>query len=221
MTRRNIRADFARAVHDYLLVEQTALAPADLGLVFGNRRIIEPLARHAADLYHTGYFPLIVAAGGVQTKGNLTEAEAVRRALIKKGVPVSAILTEQESRHTGENVLMTRALLAQKGLERNIASVIGIGHIVAARRFLMTLERHWPEIHKMHVSANPFGVPAKDWHTHGTFRHHALQEWDKIEPYQADGKIREIDLAALERVTRRLQMMNAQPPSSDSVPQPL
>lgn len=200
-----LREDFARAVHDYLLIEQTALLPADCGLIFGNKHIIEPLARTAAHLYHHGYFPRIVASGGVQVDAHHTEASALRRAMMQQGVADSDILLETQSTHTGENVLMSRALLEQHGLARDMTTVIGIGHIVAARRFLMTLERHWPGLHKMHVSANPYGTAPKDWHLHPHFRTHVMQEWRKIAPYLAADKIREVDMDHLNRVTSSLR----------------
>lgn len=200
-----IKDEFARVVHDYLLIEQTTLIPADFALIFGNKNIIEPLADRTADLYHTGHFPLIVASGGVKTKSRITEAEALRQALLKRGIPGSAILTEKQATNTGENVTLTRALMTDVGLESGVSSVISIGHIIAARRFLMTLERHWPGIHKMHASANPFSVAARDWHTHDIFRRHAIAEWRKIDPYKNQGLIREIDIAALNHATAILK----------------
>lgn len=221
MTRKvSIKEEFAKAVHSYLLIEQTALIPADFALVFGNKNIIEPLAQRTADLYHTGHFPLIVTSGGVKTRSRVTEAEALRRALMKRGIPDSAILTEKQASHTGENVTMTRALLEQQGLAQNITSVISIGHIVAARRFLMTLERHWPEIHKMQASANPFNVAAKDWHTHDTFRRHTMTEWRKIIPYTTQGLIREVNIADIDHVTSILKALRAEAPSSSAGPDP-
>ncbi len=202
MTRKtSIRDEFARKVSDYLLIEQMALAPADFALVFGNKHIIEPLADRTADLYKQGYFPLIVVSGGVRTKARVTEAEALRRALVERGIPDDVILTEKKARHTGENVTFTQALMAEKGLAQGLASVISIGHIVAARRFLMTLERHWPAIHKMHASANPFDAPAAQWHMHKSFRRAAMAEWRKIEPYLSEGKIREVDIPLLDMIT--------------------
>lgn len=225
----SIKEEFVRAVHDHLLIEQTALIPADFALVFGNKNIIEPLAQRTADLYHTGHFPLIVASGGVKTRSRLTEAEALRRSLVRKGVPNNVIIPETQAAHTGENVLLTRALLESKGLAQTFSSVISIGHIIAGRRFLMTLERHWPEIHKMQASANPFDVPVRDWHTHETFRRHAVKEWRKLAPYQAQDLIREVDIAALNRATAYIKAIRAlasaspapaQKPDSGS-PQPM
>ena len=141
MTGRTIKEEFARVVQNYLLIEQTALVPADFALIFGNKHITDTLADRAATLYHEGYFPLIVTSGGVKTKARVSEAEALRRALVSRGVPDDVILTEKKARNTGENVIFTRALMTDKGLEQGVTSVISIGHIIAGRRFLMTLER--------------------------------------------------------------------------------
>lgn len=198
-----VRAHFARAVHEYLLIEQTDLVPADFGLVFGNPLAIGSLAENAADLYHTGHFPLIVVSGGVQTPEGTLEAVALRQQLLSRGVPDSAILSEPCALHTGDNVTLTRALLQAEGLEAGISSVISIGHIRAARRFLMTLEQHWPGIHKMHSSANPYNIPARSWHLNDHVRYDIMQEWRKIGPYLKQGWISEVNIPALNRETAR------------------
>lgn len=209
-----VRAHFARAVHEYLLIEQTDLAPADFGLVFGNPLAIPSLAENAADLYHTGHFPLIVVSGGVQTPDGTLEAAALRQSLLSRGVPDSVILSESRSLHTGDNVTLTRALLQAEGLEAGISSVISIGHIRAARRFLMTLERHWPGIHKMHSSANPYSVPAHAWHLNDDIRYDVIQEWRKIGPYLKQGWISEVDIPALNRETARRRAQASTLPAS-------
>lgn len=209
-----VRAHFARAVHEYLLIEQTDLATADFGLVFGNPLAIASLAENAADLYHTGHFPLIVVSGGVQTPDGMLEAVALRQSLISRGVPDSVILSEPRSLHTGDNVTLTRALLQAEGLEADISSVISIGHIRAARRFLMTLERHWPGIHKMHSSANPYNTPAHGWHLNDHIRYDVMQEWRKIGPYLKQGWIAEVDIPALNRETARRRTQVSTLPAS-------
>jgi hypothetical protein len=229
VTRKTIKEEFAQAVQNYLLIEQTALIPADFALIFGNKHIIDTLADRTAALYHEGYFPLIVASGGVKTKARITEAEALRRALVSRGVPDDAILTEKKARHTGENVTFTRTLMADKGRGQDMTSVISIGHIIAARRFLMTLERHWPEIHKMQASANPFNTAPQEWHLHETFRRTAMTEWRKIKPSLKQDLIREVNIAALDATTASLRDSRSQAPAaanhpngpgSDSGPQP-
>ena len=126
----------------YLLVE-TPLARADVCIIFGGQRA-DDMANHAANLYHRGFFPRIAVTGGVTTNDGRLEAHRMRDVLIQRGVPKSAILVEDKATNTGENVINTRALLERTLGKGAIKSAIAIGQIHASRRFLMTLERHWP-----------------------------------------------------------------------------
>jgi hypothetical protein len=58
-----------------------------------------------------------------------------------------------------------------------------------ARRYPMTLHRHWPDVEKMLVTIDGFATPRALWHTDPEFRRRMLREWDKIEPYRAKGFI--------------------------------
>jgi hypothetical protein len=77
---------------------------------------------------------------------------------------------------------------ARLGL-RNIRSVICLGNMWTARRYAMTLHRHWPEVEKMLVTVNHLKTPAELWHTDPELRARVLGEWRKIEPYKARGLI--------------------------------
>ena len=79
---------------------------------------------------------------------------------------------------------------AALGLQ-NIRSVICLGNSWTARRYPMTLQRHWPEVEKMLVTVDSFATPRALWHTDPEFRIRMLREWDKIEPYMAKGFIAE------------------------------
>jgi hypothetical protein len=69
--------------------------------------------------------------------------------------------------------------------------VICLGNSWTARRYPMTLHRHWPEVEKMLVTVDSFETPRGRWHTDPAFRARVLAEWDKIEPYKARGFIAE------------------------------
>jgi pimeloyl-ACP methyl ester carboxylesterase len=74
---------------------------------------------------------------------------------------------------------------------RNVRSVICLGNSWTARRYAMTLHRHWPEVTKMLVTIDAFATPRELWHTDPEFRRRVLREWDKIAPYLARGFIAE------------------------------
>lgn len=191
---KKLSAEFLKAVGEYMLVE-TPLARADVCIVFGGEHAAE-LAQHAADLYEKGYFGLVVVSGAVNAINGVKEAETMRDILIRRGVPGEIILFDDKATNTGENVVNAMKLLEEKKGLKNIGSVLGIGQIHGSRRFLMTLEKHWPEVTKMFSAPNYYGEPRERWHEDGTFRDDVLREFNKVAPYKEKGFIAEVDLDA-------------------------
>jgi hypothetical protein len=210
---KKLAAAFLKHIGDYMLVE-TPLARADMCLLFGGSRADE-LAARAAELYHQGYFPLIICSGGVLTPKGEVEAYQMRDVLLAKGVPDGAILVEDKATNTGENVLYTKQLLKDLGRLKDIHSVLGIGQIHGSRRFLMTLERHWAGVTKMFTAPNYFPVSREDWHQDKTFRAAVLREYRKIPKYKARDIIREVDMEAL-----KVKIGSRPPPVPPAPPAP-
>ncbi|WP_276482044.1 YdcF family protein [Paraflavitalea pollutisoli] len=105
------------------------------------------VATRGAELYLAGWAPLIVFSGGLGnlTKEIWTETEADQFAAIARnmGVPDQAILVENKSTNTGENILFTQELLKQRGLDP--ASFIVVQKPYMERRSYATFKKHWPE----------------------------------------------------------------------------
>jgi uncharacterized SAM-binding protein YcdF (DUF218 family) len=105
------------------------------------------VAERAADLYLEGWAPLIVMSGGLGnfTKDLWTEKEADKFATIalEKGVPESAILIENNSTNTGENILFTQQLLDKNSLDPQRFIVVQKPYM--ERRAYATGKKHWPE----------------------------------------------------------------------------
>lgn len=108
----------AALIWDYHHLHHT-LEKADCILALGSHDL--RVAERAAELYLQGYAPLLVCSGGL---GRLTEGcwdlpEGQRFAQVARelGVPEAAILIEDKSTNTGENLQLTRALLAKHGLD--------------------------------------------------------------------------------------------------------
>lgn len=208
---KKLSKEFMKAVGEYMLVE-TPLAKADLCLLFGGERADE-LATRAAELYHQGYFPLIVVSGGVKTSKGELEAFQMFDVLRKNGVPASAILIEDKATNTGENVTCTMELLKKEGKFKDIKSVLGIGQIHGSRRFLMTLERRWPQVLKMFTAPNYFPVAREDWLQDRTFRRAVIREYKKIPKYKIRGLIREVDMDKLAKeIAKQPQPAKIKPP---------
>ena len=169
----------------------TPVRPADLLFVFGTREDISRRVDEAFRLWREGCFRWSIVSGGVTPGSDRSECEVIKAAMVERGMPPEPILEEHHATNTGENVVFSLPILdAALGLE-NINSVICLGNTWTARRYPMTLHRHWPAVEKMLVTVDGFETPRALWHTDPDFRRRVLSEWDKIEPYKAKGFIAE------------------------------
>jgi uncharacterized SAM-binding protein YcdF (DUF218 family) len=100
------------------------------------------------DFYHRGLFPLIVFTGATvaTTVARFPRGEAVhyREYALANGVPPAAVLLEPQARNTGENISLTRKLLADHGVE--VRSVTLLSRPYQQRRAYATCQRLWPEV---------------------------------------------------------------------------
>ena len=178
------------AINAQHLIE-TPLRPADLLFVFGTRQDVEVRVDEACRLWRAGYFRWAIVSGGVTPGAELSECEIIAAAMVERGVPADIILREDRAMNTGENVIFSLPIIESALGLANINSVICLGNSWTARRYPMTLHRHWPEVEKMLVTVDSFETPRALWHTDAEFSRRMLSEWDKIEPYKARGFIAE------------------------------
>ena len=170
---------------------RTPLEPADLLFVFGTREDVAARVAEAFRLWREGFFRWGIVSGGITPGAEVSECEIIKAAMVARGIPGETILEEHRAMNTGENVIFSLPIIdAALGL-RNIRSVICLGSTWTARRYPMTLHRHWPEVEKMLVTVDSFATPRSQWHTDPEFCRRMLREWDKIEPYKAKGFIAE------------------------------
>jgi uncharacterized SAM-binding protein YcdF (DUF218 family) len=170
---------------------RTPIKPADLLFVFGTREDVARRVDEASRLWCEGFFRWSIVSGGVTPGSNRSECDVIKTAMVERGIPPQRILEEHCATNTGENVIFSLPVLdAALGLT-HIRSVICLGNTWTARRYAMTLHRHWPEVEKMLITVDGFETPRALWHTDPAFRFRVLLEWDKIEPYKAKGFIAE------------------------------
>jgi uncharacterized SAM-binding protein YcdF (DUF218 family) len=89
---------------------------------------------HAVRLYREGIAPLFIVTGGRGLPGDeTTEAEAARSYALTLGVPAEAILVEDESRTTYEQLRTVGAMLRERGL-RSAVLVSDRSHMLRSLR---------------------------------------------------------------------------------------
>jgi uncharacterized SAM-binding protein YcdF (DUF218 family) len=104
------------------------------------------VARRGAELFLDGWAPLLIFSGG---RGSITsrlwheaEADLFARIAVEMGVPQDRILVENRSTNTGENVLFTKHLLSEHGLDPH--SFIVVQKPYMERRSYATFRKVWP-----------------------------------------------------------------------------
>ena len=134
----------AKKLWDYHHLNQS-LEKSDCILVLGSHDL--RVAERGAELYLQGLAPILIFSGGL---GNLTkeiwkepEADKFATIALGMGVPQDAILIENKSTNTGENILFTQQLLKEKGL--NPQSFIIVHKPYMERRSYATFKKYWPD----------------------------------------------------------------------------
>jgi uncharacterized SAM-binding protein YcdF (DUF218 family) len=105
------------------------------------------VAERGAELFLEGWAPLLIFAGG---HGAITrhlwddpEADQFARIAVEMGVPSDRILVENRSTNTGENILFTKQLLAERHLDLRRFLVVQKPYM--ERRSYATFRKVWPE----------------------------------------------------------------------------
>ncbi|OYV07208.1 MAG: hypothetical protein CFE26_02225 [Verrucomicrobiales bacterium VVV1] len=105
------------------------------------------VADRAAELFHQDLAPRILFSGGTGRLTEVwteTEAEQFAARARELGVPDEAILIENRSTNTGENIRFSRELLLEKGLSPK--SILAIQKPYMERRVLAAMEVQWPGV---------------------------------------------------------------------------
>jgi uncharacterized SAM-binding protein YcdF (DUF218 family) len=120
------------------------LKKSDCILVLGSHDV--RVAEWAAELYLEQWAPILIFSGGLGrlTDGLWTETEADKfaRIAMDKGVPKQAVLIENRSTNTGENIIFTQQLLKEKKLDPQTFIVVQKPYM--ERRSYATFKKHWP-----------------------------------------------------------------------------
>ncbi|MFB7277170.1 YdcF family protein [Streptomyces hydrogenans] len=134
-----------KLIWDYHLMGHQ-LRPTGVAIGLGSHDL--GVAAASADLYHRGLFPTLVFTGGNSptTKARFPRGEAVhfREHALELGVPDEAILVEPKAANTGQNITLTRDLLAAAGIVP--ATVMLVSKPYMERRSFATARKLWPDV---------------------------------------------------------------------------
>lgn len=136
----------AQKLWNYHCIEKYPKTPVDIILALGSHDM--RVAQHAANLTIHGVGTTLVVSGG---SGKVTtgiwskpEAEVFSEVASQMGVSSDKIIVEPQARNTGENITLSRDLLALENIE--VKSGILVSKPYMRRRALATAEKQWPEV---------------------------------------------------------------------------
>lgn len=179
----------AQIVWDYCNF-RTPVTPSDAILVLGNSDI--RIALHAAELYHQKLAPLLIFSGGhspfTAKIFQKSEAECFAQVARDLGVPSNAILLEEKSTNTQENLEFTAELIVQKKI--NLGKIILVQKPNMLRRVFATAKKLLPELELL-VSSHSISL-AEAPHQHvpkEKFLHELTGDLQRIKVYAEKGFI--------------------------------
>ncbi len=113
--------------------------------VFGSKKDLDERLKLAIELYNNKRASYILFTGGKGKDGNISEAKIMKEKALSQGIPESAILTEEESNNTTENILCSMLVLERKFLLQNINRLIIVSSPFHIQRLSLTLSRYMPK----------------------------------------------------------------------------
>jgi uncharacterized SAM-binding protein YcdF (DUF218 family) len=180
--------NLGRVLWDYLKLG-SPLGQREAIVVFGGHDL--RVADWAAQLWLEGWAPWLVLSGGL---GYYTskiwkepEAHKFRRIALEKGVDSSAILVEDRSRNSGENVTRTREMLQSN--EVALQNALCVQKPYLERRVLLTLRKQWVDCDFL-MTSPPIAYanyPHPDIIDFDKLLHELVGQVDRLEKYPSLG----------------------------------
>ncbi len=162
-------------ISDYIFVSDE---PQKVDAIFLPGGSFPEQPEYAAELYHKGFAKWLIPSGGVSVKlgkwqgvrskadiynGDYkSDCEFFTDALIKNGVPASAIIGEDKSGHTRDNAFLSRKVVDEKGIEIKTAMIVC--KAFHARRCLMLYQMAFPDVKLIVCPVHCYNITKDNWY---------------------------------------------------------
>lgn len=135
----------AQLIWDYHQMHHE-LRACDAAIALGSHDLGVPA--YSAELFRAGLFPTLVFSGGPNPTApeRFPRGEAVhfREHAMQLGVPAQAILVEPNATNTGQNITLSRHVMAEAGIRPTTLMLIAMPSM--ERRAFATTREVWPEV---------------------------------------------------------------------------
>ena len=150
----------------------------------------------AVDLYKQKRADYILFSGGIKY-GKYTTSEAItmKNNALKKDVPAKAILTEELSNNTKENVISSLFTLENKFGIHNIRHLLVVSIPWHYRRCLLSLQTYYPNwINYTWCSANYQKCQPNNWWKYSDSTRYVINEINNLVKFVKEGQLLDIEI---------------------------
>ncbi|MDD2430100.1 MAG: YdcF family protein [Firmicutes bacterium] len=162
----------------------------DCILVFGSTNSLSYRLPGAIKLYHKKRAPYLLLSGGT-VKGMISEAEIMKQKAISLKVPESAILIEDRSTNTKENILFSLEILKNTFSKQKL-HILLVTTMFHMRRCILSAETFFP------ANYTYTSCPVKDlntlpgiWYKNPKAKNRALNEAKNLVRYVQSGELKD------------------------------
>lgn len=151
---------------------------ADIAFVFGATDDVELRLRteHAIDLYHVGYVPRLLLTGHGKGRGRASESSRMEEIALASGVPASALVQENGSMDTLENVTFSLDVLRGRQLLAQISTVLLVSSPWHMGRVIRIARAHVPAHWQLRCCPPPNICDEFTWRSSDLHRERVLHE---------------------------------------------
>ena len=164
---------------------------AELAMVFAADSEEDMLRRteRAVELYRDGYARRLLVTGGGVLARKRPEAKQMARIARELGVPDSDLLVEDRSANTFHNVRFSLALLEERGLLKELRTVLLVSSQWHMRRVLLTMRAYFPAQLRLVCCPTTRGCTRRTWTRSDACRQMVLRELELLVAFRESGAI--------------------------------
>lgn len=168
----------------------------DCIFVPGSSKAVKYRLPTAVQLYKQGRANKLLFSGGVTWEGQpYPEAIMLKNTAISMGIPESAILVENQSLHTKENVLASLLVLEREFYLHTISRLVVVSSHYHMRRLHLTLKTYFPNwIDYTLCPANDTITTETNWYLTDAGRARVKAECEKLIRYVQLGALQDEDI---------------------------
>ena len=177
-----------KKITDDLFLPTILPKQSDLAIILGTR-YTDPIP-YAINLYQEEIVPKILLTGGINRHTGINEAQHHFDLLRAENIPESAIIVEDQSTNTLENITFSLELLKKENLLKDSLSIIIIAKWFHAKRVLMTFRAHYPSGTKYYLqNYDVTGITPENWYQSEETYDKVASNWHKIPKYLEKGDV--------------------------------